>query len=434
MSQVEDGKRGRIAIFFPAPNLGALRTLLDAATLLADKGYLVEIYTLSHPFHPPSISTHPAIVINTECSEIFLDGGVGIPKMIYGRDGRFIRWAGRFSHWVGRLVHWFGISFYRPLRRRRFNVFFRSRHRSLPYVCLIGMNRYGQGLIEAAAYAELLGVPLINWSLELSFMAEQQSEKQRQRKSQEIECSRKAVFTIIQDKWRAQALADENSLPLSSMVLVPNAPMGAARRKSNPTYRERLGIPAGKKLILCSGNIGYTTMNLEIIEAANSLPDEYMLVIQSRQSPSPKFDYASRMVRKANPERVKLFFDPVPTESYRALVDAADVGICFYRPCEAASMEPYSKNMDIVGLSSGKLSDYLYSGLPVIVNDTKGPKDLVLAHQCGKCVNEGGDLESALKELFRDYEDYSRNACRCFDEELELGKFFQPVVERISRL
>ena len=78
-------------------------------------------------------------------------------------------------------------------------------------------------------------------------MAELTNEKQRIRKRQEIDCSRKAVFTIIQDQWRAQALSDENGIPVSEMVIVPNATMGIARRKPDSSYRERLGIPVDKK-------------------------------------------------------------------------------------------------------------------------------------------------------------------------------------------
>ena len=166
-------------------------------------------------------------------------------------------------------------------------------------------------------------------------------------------------------------------------------------------------------------------MNLEMIEAANNFPDEYILVMQSRQSPSPKFDYSTQMVLKANPERVKLFFDPVPTEDYRALVDAADVGICLYRACTIDFTKNLSKNLDIMGLSSGKLSDYLYSGLPVIVNDVIGPKELVISNKCGKWVNNQSEIEIALREIFLNYDYYSNNACRCFNEKLELSKFFR---------
>ncbi len=427
-------RRGRIAVFYPAPFLGAFQPLQDACALLADSGYLVEIYTLSHPSHPHFDSNHPGIIVNTRCSEIFLDGGIDIPKLIYGKRGKFVRWGGRPLHLAGRFVHWCSTSFYRPVMRHRFNRFFHHRHQALPYVCMVGMNRFGQGLIEAAGYAEALNVPLVNWSLELSFLDELQSRQQRQRKMQELVCSRKAAFTIIQDQWRAQALADENGIPLSTMFLVPNAPMGIARRKPDRSYRERWGIPADRKIILCTGGLGYETMNLEIIEAANNLPDEYMLVMQSRARPSPKYDYATRMLRVANPTRVKLVFDPVPTEAYRALVDAADVGICLYRACTRESPTTYSKNLDIMGLSSGKLSDYLYSGLPVIVNNMIGLEALVTANECGKCINNPQEIKVAAGEISSNYAYYSDNACRCFNEKLELGKYFRPVIARISEL
>jgi len=432
MSQDHLNKRGRIAIFYPSPSLGSFQPLLDASGLLADCGYFVEIYTLSHPYHPRPTTNHPGIVINTECSEIFIDGGVKLPKLVYGRDGKFIQWGGRLFHWGGRLFHWYVTNFYRPLSRHGFISIFRRKHEVLPYVCFIGMNRYGEGLVESASYAEKLNIPLINWSLELSFMAEQKTEKQRGLKRREISCSQKAIFTIIQDKWRAQALAQENEIALSKMILVPNAPRGIARRRLDNGYRERLGIPSDKKVILCVGGIGYHNMNLEIVEAANNFPINWILVMQFKGRPSPRNDYSDQVVRNANPEKVKVLSEPVPMENYRELVDSADVGIAFYRACSPDSPETYMKNLDIIGLSSGKIADYLYSGLPVIVNNVTGPKELIASNQCGKWVNDTTEIENVLENIFQNYNFYSNNACRCFNTQLELSRNFLPVIERIS--
>jgi glycosyltransferase involved in cell wall biosynthesis len=265
-------------------------------------------------------------------------------------------------------------------------------------------------------------------------MDEQKTEKQRKRKRQEIACSRKAHFTIIQDQWRAQALAQENGIALSRMILVPNAPIGIARRKPNNEYRQILGIPLDKKVILCVGGIGYTTMILEVIEAANNLPNDYILVLQSRKRPSEKNDYHDQIARKANPEKVKIFLDPIPTEKYRAFVDSADVGVAMYRACVYDSPDTFSKNVNVMGLSSGKMAGYLYSGLPVVVNNMNGPKEFVETNECGKWVNNSSEIANVLENIFQNYDFYSNNACHCFNEQLELSRNFQPVIENILRL
>lgn len=411
----------RIAIIYPWPGLGTFQPLLDASRLLVQNGFQVEIFTVNHPnFPPPPQANHPGISVITNRCDLFREEGVISPKWLFGRGGR--------------LNHCFITKIYRPIWRNWLISDFRRHHKSLPYKCIIGMNRFGDGLFEAAFIANKINVPLINWSLELQFRAELKTKKQRRLKQKEIENSQKASFTIIQDQWRGQALAQENKLALTKMIFVPVARMGIARRKSNNSFRERLGISSELRVILCAGGIGWHNMNLEIIEAANRLPDNYIFIMQSAYRRYSTFDYQNMVINKANPNRVKVLFEPVPSEDYRALVDSADVGVAFYRACSPMSANTYMKGLDIIGLSSGKLADYLFSGLPVVVNKVTGPLDLVNSFNCGKSVNDAMEMEDALESIFQKYEYYSDNACRCFNERLELGRHFQSVIEKISSL
>jgi hypothetical protein len=55
-------------------------------------------------------------------------------------------------------------------------------------------------------------------------------------------------------------------------------------------------------------------------------------------------------------------------------------------------------------------------------------------YECGVCVDTPDEIREALDTIFQDYARYSSNACRCFDEALELERHFQGVIERLTRL
>jgi glycosyltransferase involved in cell wall biosynthesis len=93
-----------------------------------------------------------------------------------------------------------------------------------------------------------------------------------------------------------------------------------------------------------------------------------------------------------------------------------------------------NKNLELMGLSSGKLSSYLHSGLPVVVNEAIGPRELVKTYDCGVCVSQASEIEEALKTIFERYDWYAENACRCFNERLEFGRYFESVIKKIDGL
>ena len=81
------------------------------------------------------------------------------------------------------------------------------------------------------------------------------------------------------------------------------------------------------------------------------------------------------------------------------------------------------------------MGGFLQSGLPIIVNKAViGPKELVQQYRCGICVDTPVQIGEAINTIFRDYNEYSSNAIRCFDQEWELETHFKKVIERIDQL
>ena len=411
---------GRIAIFYPWGNLDTVPSLRNAAIMLADRGYKVEFYTLTDSIFPQPGFDNPAISVCSNQPEVFRERGVVPPAWAKFIPGRFCRYAA--SH------------FYRPMARRlSIEPDFRRRHASIPYIAIIGVDP--EGLADAAPFADLLRVPLIYWSLELLFSDEITTKNQQTLKSREIVYSRGAAFTIIQDEWRAQALIEENGLDPARVLLVPNAPMGKSIRCPDDFLRERFNIPPERKVVLNAGTIRWWAMSEEIVSSANDWPEEYVLVMHSRQrSYGYGSEYVDSVAGKANPERVIISFDAVSSDQYRNLVNSADIGLAFYNPYVPWSPSMPNKNLELMGLSSGKLSSYLHSGLPVVINEAIGPRELVKTYDCGVCVSQASEIEEALKTIFERYDWYADNACRCFNERLEFGHYFEAVIKKIDGL
>ena len=402
--------RGRIAIFYPYRYLGTFPNLCDAAKLLAEDGYLVEIYTIRDKSFPSPDFEDPAISIITNRSGVFEKAGLEWP---YLNIGQIYGWG-----WLARNV-------YRPLWRRLiFKRILRQLHTSKAYTCLVGMDP--EGLAAAAAFSDFLGVPYVYWSLELLLLSEIRENKLRTEKLWEIKHSRRAVFTITHDKWRGKALIDENRLDPAKVLCVANAPSGRARRSPSNFLRERLNIPSQRKIVLCAGWMACWAMSEEIMAAAASWPEEYVLVWQSRH----ELDKSS--LKSVDSKKVIILSKPVSSRQYRDLVDSADVGLAFYGLPPVDS--PYRRNIELMGFSSGKIADYLQCGLPIVVNDRIGPRDLVDSYECGVCVAQPSEIEGALRTIFDRYDWYVSNACRCFEDCLELEKNFLPVTERLRSL
>jgi glycosyltransferase involved in cell wall biosynthesis len=218
------------------------------------------------------------------------------------------------------------------------------------------------------------------------------------------------------------------------MCYVPNAPRGKARREKSDYLYKRLNIPLDRKVILCAGAIARWSMSAEIVAAAADWPDEYILVMQSRiRKDVWRDEYIEKVIELADPKKVVISFEVVPPSDYRRFVDSADVGLAFYSPNISQGKTEITENIRILGLSSGKIAGYLHSGLPVIVNDAViGPNELVQSSKSGFCVKQPLDIKEVLTLIFDRYDWYVGNACRCFDQDLELEKHFTPVIDKVE--
>jgi glycosyltransferase involved in cell wall biosynthesis len=407
-------------VFFALGTLGTMPGLRDALLMLAESGFQVDLYVRGDRAHPPADFGDAPVTVTSARPGIFNLGPTSHPRWMLGRSARAYSWAVRFA------IHpaWRSLVFSRELRKT---------HKAAPYHCVVALD--SQALVDCARYAKALGVPLVFWSLELTFRSEMRTQRELRFKESEARLSREAALVIVQDPWRGAALIEENGVDPTRVVFAPNAPRGSARRRPGDYLRRMFGIPADRTIVLCSGALAPWAASLDLVNAASKWPERFFLVMQSRVSlQGNRWDFIEQVRNAADPHRVAILSEPVPFGRFRDLVDAADIGLALYEPRSAGPEGPVVRNIELIGYSSGKLANYLQSGLPIVTSDLVGLRDLAVGLGCGRCVRSVGEVRTALEEIMTDYDGFVGRACRAFDERLELGTHFAPVLARIAKL
>ncbi|MEW5801270.1 MAG: glycosyltransferase [bacterium] len=384
----------RIAIVYPWGNLDTVPSLCNAAELLANTGYEVEIFTYLNPrFIGPSFS-HKSIMIVT-------------PRPRWERQGihRLIpaRWSYPLQIW--------------------------QRHLRCRYRCFIGVDP--EGLVQAGWLSRWITVPLVYYSLELLLSGEIALAEQSQLKRAEKRLSHRAAFIIIQDEERARLMAEDNDVPLDRFVLVPNTPQGPARRQYSGYWHKKLGLPERCRIVLHAGSIENWTGLKEIVDSVKEWPEDWVLVIHSR-SYYQHSGFMEELRRQAPEGRVFFSLKPVSRQDYDALIHGADIGIAFYVPSEGSVYT--QQNIRSVGLSSGKIAYYLRAGLPVIANDQTSIGTFINQEKCGLVIQSPDEIGEAIVTIVHDYDSYSKRSLQAFDRHLDFTHGFHRVTRWIDSL
>ena len=383
----------RVAIFFPDGRLETVPCARNTAVLLARNDYEVDIFTIKDERYPQPRFSEPQIRVFTLS-----------PKRARGRFPGISSFAS-FTPWAAR-----------QCRDKR-------------YKCIIGVAQQPLELVSAAFASRLLGVPLVYYSIELYLLDDIRSLFQRLnaqwRKALERWCNRRASFTIIQDDERARLLAAANGISISQIITVPNSPLGRAARQDSDYLREKFQIPKERKIILHAGGLADWTMSLELAEATRTWSGDWVLIFHTREAQNGDA-YLDKVRAAADNSRVLFSLQPVPYAQLDALVGSADIGIALYRDI--------GENVSQIGLSSGKLAQYLKCGLPVVTTDFPSLRQIIEGYRCGICVSDPQEVGQAVSEILECYDTYSTNSVVCYNELFAPEKHFDEVLERLAQI
>lgn len=220
----------------------------------------------------------------------------------------------------------------------------------------------------------------------------------------------KVKLIIIQDRTREKLLRSTYSLSKPHEIFyLPN---------TYPSVTFKHVTPSPNKEIIYSGTVDtWSIMDDNFFDLMNYLPTEWCLHAHIKfNSGNPAND---KFIKKCLSlgAKIKITQDTLSEEKYNGLISESWVGLVWYNLC--------SKNTNAlaVGLSSGKLFQYMRLGRPIITNIdflSEMPKGCNFIY----FIKSNAELPSILYEIENNHEEICKQAKRYFERYFEFGQFY----------
>lgn len=297
------------------------------------------------------------------------------------------------------------------------------------YDLIIGVDR--QGLIEASILNKITNTPYVFISFEIMF----EDETSARYKSPEREASKNVAAWIVQDEVRAGQLQRENLLDPAKKILLPLASAGVGEAKVD-RIRDRLGIPKDKKVAIVIGSLDKWAMASQILKCVADWPEEWVLVVHARYGRTREL-LAGELAAFADLLDRKIFISEAATEmvdDMGSILAGVSVGLAFYKPEYGRYYYGHytGKNLEHLGLSSGKISTYLRYGVPVIINEVGLYAEEVRQFRFGCVVERPEQIKDCLDEI--SHEEYRHNAADYFVKKLDFNIYRDKIWSRFAAL
>lgn len=296
------------------------------------------------------------------------------------------------------------------------------------YLCFFGVDPLG--LIQASLVGKLIKVPIVYYSLEIYFSNEIGFSLGYLLKVVERWFNRKAVFTITQDRDRAKLLAQENKVSMLTIFSVPNSLIGEPCISKSDYLQSHLRLEKDQIIILHAGGMASWLMPLELAQAAQYWPKNWLLVFHSRRK-NLQGILKKQFANLIKDRRFLLSSEPLHAEDVRKLFGSADIGIALYKNEHSPAL---GKNISYVGLSSGKISNYLQQGVPIIASAMPSLVKLINRYDCGICVKHPCEIEEGIKKILSSYKVFQKNAIKCYQECFDFDSSFSLVLDKLEKL
>ena len=156
-------------------------------------------------------------------------------------------------------------------------------------------------------------------------------------------------------------------------------------------------------------------------KASKSWRDEFKLVLHEREKRCPEENFI-RYVSELSEGKVLLSLEPVSFDRMDEVFSSAHVGLIAYD-------KKYGGGRENAHKASGKLGQYLKCGIPVVALDLPGYKEMFEEYKCGLVFNDFGQIEKCIQTILDDYDTYCKESIRCFQEEFDFKKYFNPLLD-----
>ena len=381
------------------------------------------IHTDGNSFNNPTLKCIIDLLLEKGC-EIDLRYPKSDAPMPRYKGIRFLPFGGvvwRWKSWVYDRFCFWPLAFMSVLAEKI--VYYKS------YDLIIGVDR--QGLIEANVLNKITKTPYVFISFEIMF----EGETSARYKLLEKDASKGVAAWLVQDEVRAEQLQRENQLGPEKKILLPLASAGPGLEKVD-RLRDHLGIPHDKKVAIVIGSLYQWTMASQILQCVADWPDEWVLVVHARYGRTSEL-IAAELDGFADLLDRKIFISDAATElvdDMGSILAGVSAGLAFYKPEHVRY--PYGhytgKNLEYLGLASGKISTYLRYGVPIIINEIGLYAEEARQYRFGCVVERPEQIKDHLEEI--SHEEYRHNAKEYFATKLDFNLYRSRAWDRMRAI
>jgi glycosyltransferase involved in cell wall biosynthesis len=201
---------------------------------------------------------------------------------------------------------------------------------------------------------------------------------------------------------RADWLSQKFRFPRKKISVVYNTSFGDYLPQKSRHFRDKFKIPDEKKAVLAVGSLIQEHMILEIVQSVAQWPQEFALVIHG-WFPDKVYEEKIRTVAERSPGCIFISTEFLPLDRKYEVFQSADIGL--------VAFTPDNDNNLFVGAAAGKLFEFLRCGVPAVVNELNGMRELIggkCGEVCGSHLENIGYLLSKVDGQYAHYTDECR--------------------------
>lgn len=272
---------------------------------------------------------------------------------------------------------------------------------------------------------------LVYFSFEIYFKDEISTVWDKKLKQKELKYGRQVTDILIQDKVRMALLKKENNvLDLVKWHLIPVATTsGITYQKKTTQLKEQLSIKTQYKLAIHSGSVeNWSGAQMFIDALKGDWPSEVWLVVHSFEEFSDQHQSHSKLIelqKKGYP--ITLYHHVFANDDqYFEFLSCFDIGFALY---EGQPQNGLGKNIEEIGLASGKFSNLMMLGIPTVVTNSTFYPELFSKYIAGEVIQKPEQLNIALRKIINsDQKKYVEAAKELYDEVLNPKKAIEELV------
>lgn len=301
---------------------------------------------------------------------------------------------------------------------------------------IIPIDSKGAALLNPLIEASQIPVGYISY--ELRCKDELANEQEILMKELELKSVKHLRACLVPDRWRGRRLAEHSDIPEEIMIYAPVGPLESpsfVASYDKKLIRHKYDLPTDKKLLAYSGAIGEWALMEWLPHIADHLPGDWILVFTGyvQEGSRGAGILAGKLRKKDN----VVFLGNYPYEEFQGILKCFDAGLALY-PTTYSSYCFYG-NLSLIGLSSGKISEYIHAGLPVITSEQSAFNEISDKYACFNSLFNPMEINRILINVLKISRTVMRKSiCDFFDEMLDpsegIRRFFDVLLcENSSR-